>query len=254
MNSPRSQISSQQRRPTLSSDAEMAIQQEIKAGLPVDNELRKNITDTYLRRDDILWDMAQGGMKVTQATQRALDEAFANAMMMVYIDDFMSHQTIDEKAIKLQYEQYQKELGTVEYEFCLMTVARKSDAEAAIKEYAACRDFKEVARKHSTDSMAARGGYVGWACEGLLSESVRDALARLQPNQISAPLETPQGTLLVCFLASRKVVPMPLNDIRPQLEETIRAERLGRHLLNLRRRRETTATTIRSNSQPNPTK
>jgi peptidyl-prolyl cis-trans isomerase SurA len=61
-------------------------------------------------------------------------------------------------------------------------------------------DFAELARVHSDDASAARGGDLGWILPGDTVPEFERAMNNLQPGQISDPVQTPFGWHLIQVL------------------------------------------------------
>lgn len=67
-------------------------------------------------------------------------------------------------------------------------------------------DFAEMARKYSEDPGSARqGGDMGWSSPEVFDPAFRDALMRLQKNEISAPIRSSFGWHLIQLLDTRQV-------------------------------------------------
>lgn len=67
-------------------------------------------------------------------------------------------------------------------------------------------DFKEMARKFSEDpGSAQQGGNLGWSSPEAYDPAFRDALMRLQKNELSAPVRSSFGWHLIQLLDTRQV-------------------------------------------------
>ena len=64
-------------------------------------------------------------------------------------------------------------------------------------------DFAELARVHSEDSSAARGGDLGWVYPGDTVPDFERAMDALKPGQISEPVKTPFGWHLIQVIERR---------------------------------------------------
>jgi peptidyl-prolyl cis-trans isomerase SurA len=65
-------------------------------------------------------------------------------------------------------------------------------------------DFAELARLHSDDASAARGGDLGWLSPGDTVPEFERAMDALKPNQVSAPFKSPFGWHIVQVLERRQ--------------------------------------------------
>ena len=63
--------------------------------------------------------------------------------------------------------------------------------------------FEELARLHSDDGSASKGGDLGWVSPGDTVPEFEKAMAALQPNQTSGPVQTPFGWHIIQVLERR---------------------------------------------------
>jgi len=64
-------------------------------------------------------------------------------------------------------------------------------------------DFSELARQHSDDASAAKGGDLGWLSPGETVPDFERAMNALQPGEVSDPVRTPFGYHLIKVLERR---------------------------------------------------
>lgn len=69
--------------------------------------------------------------------------------------------------------------------------------------------FEDLARRHSEDGSAQSGGDLGWAGPGQFVPEFEEALARLQPQQLSSPVVSRFGVHLIQLLERRQVALSP---------------------------------------------
>lgn len=68
-------------------------------------------------------------------------------------------------------------------------------------------DFAELARLHSQDLSAAKGGELGWLYAGDTVPEFERAMDALKPGEISAPVQTPFGWHLIQVLERKEAEP-----------------------------------------------
>lgn len=81
-------------------------------------------------------------------------------------------------------------------------IARLADFKQRIQ--AGRADFAQLAREHSQDASAAKGGDLGWANPGLFVPEFEEALESLKPGQVADPIITRFGVHLVQVLERRQ--------------------------------------------------
>jgi parvulin-like peptidyl-prolyl isomerase len=69
-------------------------------------------------------------------------------------------------------------------------------------------DFAALAREYSTDPTAENGGDMGYLHQGMLAEEAQEALAELQPGQVTPPLQLLEGIALLRL--DERIVPRHL--------------------------------------------
>jgi peptidyl-prolyl cis-trans isomerase SurA len=83
------------------------------------------------------------------------------------------------------------------------------------------QDFAALARANSDDkNSAAKGGDLGWVMPGTMVPQFEQAMASLQPNQISQPFQTPFGWHIVQVL-ERREAPAPPEAERAKVREAL---------------------------------
>jgi parvulin-like peptidyl-prolyl isomerase len=86
-------------------------------------------------------------------------------------------------------------------------------------------DFEDLARAHSIAPEASRGGELGWIAEGILDDSMDDALFALTPGRISPVIETPYGFHIFEVLAFRPQGIRPLPEVIEKIESELMREK-----------------------------
>jgi len=85
-------------------------------------------------------------------------------------------------------------------------------------------DFTELARLHSDDTSAARGGDLGWISPGDTVPEFEQAMRRLEPGEVSAPFKTAFGWHIVQVL-ERRTQDMSKDRQRLNARQAIRARK-----------------------------
>ncbi|ASK27479.1 peptidylprolyl isomerase [Neisseria chenwenguii] len=71
--------------------------------------------------------------------------------------------------------------------------AAESSIRKILKQARGGTDFAALARRYSQDGSAANGGDLGWFSDGMMVPQFEDAVHKLKPGQISAPVRTQFG-------------------------------------------------------------
>ncbi len=87
-------------------------------------------------------------------------------------------------------------------------------AEELVQEIRRGAPFSAVARQFSQGAGAAQGGDMGWVMSGQLEPAIDNALADMQPGQLSDPIRTASGYHIVLLREQRQAnVPDPLDTV-----------------------------------------
>ncbi|MCB1674795.1 MAG: peptidyl-prolyl cis-trans isomerase, partial [Halioglobus sp.] len=97
---------------------------------------------------------------------------------------------------------------------------------------AAGEEFARVARELSDDiGSAGNGGDLGYTRGDTFPPEMERAIAELEPNTVSQPVETDAGTHLIVVTERREGSAPTLEEIRPELEQSLQAETARTELL-----------------------
>ena len=103
----------------------------------------------------------------------------------------------------------------------------RSRIEAFRKRALSGEDFAALVAANSESATKASGGLVGPVNVEDLSPALKDLVAKLEPGGLSEPVRTPRGYQI--FKLEARSVPelRPFEDVRREIENAIRAERIG---------------------------
>jgi peptidyl-prolyl cis-trans isomerase SurA len=79
----------------------------------------------------------------------------------------------------------------------------RRQAEQIVAELRAGGDFAGAARRNSASPSAAQGGDIGWLGESGLPSAIADAVAGLNPGQVSDPIPVPNAIVILSVLDRR---------------------------------------------------
>jgi len=103
--------------------------------------------------------------------------------------------------------------------------ARKLAADIVAKTRAGTK-FADLAKENSDDTFRTRGGDRGWVedKEASLRKELRAVAFKLNAGEVSDPLELDGGIFVIAVEEKRPAGLMPLNDVRNEIESTLRAD------------------------------
>ena len=83
--------------------------------------------------------------------------------------------------------------------------------------------FKKAALVHSNSETATKGGIVGWVPEDNLNKNIRKVISKLQTGQISKPIRTSSGFIII-MIEDKRVSELKFN-LDEKIDEAIRFRR-----------------------------
>ena len=110
-----------------------------------------------------------------------------------------------------------------EYRAAHILVETEDEAKAIVAELEGGADFAELARTRSTGPSGPRGGDLGWFGEGQMVPEFETAVKAMEPGAVSAPVQTQFGWHVIKLDETRESSPPALEEVRGNIEETLRA-------------------------------
>jgi peptidyl-prolyl cis-trans isomerase SurA len=101
--------------------------------------------------------------------------------------------------------------------------AKADDIETKIK---AGQNFEDLAKQYSGGSTASQGGDLGTYKRGALAKVLEDQTFDLKPGQVTAPIRTRQGYVILKVTEHQDAGTPPLKDVEPQVQEAIYMQQL----------------------------
>lgn len=143
---------------------------------------------------------------------------------------------IDDAAVQDAYDEaYAGFEGETEYRASHILVETEEEAQEIRAELEGGADFAEIARERSQDpGSGARGGDLGWFGLGRMVPPFEEAVTGLEPDELSDPVESQFGWHVIRLEETRETEPPALEQVRPEIENQLRQQRLATELEELR--------------------
>lgn len=192
--------------------------------------LRDSLPKDYLALpDDVLFNgileqivqqtalAAEGEAKMTKRDELVLQNQRLGYLAGLVLDDTASAAVTDE-AVKAAYDaQYSGAQLGKEYNASHILVETEDEAKAIKAEIDAGADFAAVAQEKSTGPSGGNGGDLGWFSAGMMVQPFEDAVMKLEPGQVSDPVQTQFGWHIVKLNEVRDAQPPSLEEAHDDL-------------------------------------
>ena len=137
--------------------------------------------------------------------------------------------------IQTEYDAQVAAHSAIEYRARHILVDEEAEARQLIAALADGADFADLAAAHSLDASAPEGGDLGWFASGQMIPAFTEAVQALEPGEYTRePLQTRFGWHVILLEDSREAAAPPLAEVRPQIEEILRARALRAFMDELR--------------------
>ncbi|KFI30612.1 peptidylprolyl isomerase [Haematobacter massiliensis] len=194
----------------------------VKEGLPAqyqqlpDDVLMNGLIEQLVQQT-VLADSVEG--KLTKREEIGLG-ATERAFLAGTALERVAATAVTEDAVKAAYdEQYAKVEPGKEYHARHILVPTEDEAKAVEKAIADRGDFATVANEKTQDpSGKTNGGDLGWFGAGMMVPEFEEAVAGLQPGQVSQPIQTQFGWHVIKLEEVRDAAVPTLDEVRPQIE------------------------------------
>lgn len=174
-------------------------------------------------------DKAEETDRVGLALDNEKRELMAAEAMQTIADGAVSDAAIAE-AYKAGYTDA---VQGVEYNASHILVETEEKAKELVAELDGGADFAELARANSTGPTGPNGGLLGWFGKGRMVAAFEEAVATMEPGDLSAPVQTQFGWHVIKLNETRAVDAPPLEEVRAQLEQQIKQEAVQSYIKEL---------------------
>ena len=160
--------------------------------------------------------------EMTKRVTVALENEQRSLLAAEAINAIAENAVTDEAlAAAYQAEYADADLGQ-EYNASHILVETEEEAKAIIAEIEGGADFAEVAKAKSTGPSGPSGGMLGWFGKGRMVPPFEAAVVAMEPETISAPVQTQFGWHVIRLNETRAVEAPALEQVRAQLAQSIR--------------------------------
>ena len=161
--------------------------------------------------------------QMTPRMELMLDNQRRSMLAAREMAQMMADGMTDEAIQALYDEKYATVTGT-EWNASHILVETEEEAQAIIDELNGGADFATVAREKSTGPSGPNGGQLGWFGPGMMVAPFEQAVAAMEAETISAPVQTQFGWHVIRLNETREKGAPPLAEVRGQLAEELRGQ------------------------------
>jgi len=162
------------------------------------------------------------GMDQTDIFKRRLAYLEERALRRAYFAEKVTT-AVTPEAVKTAYDKYVADFKPQDQVHARhILVSSEEDAKAIKKELDGGASFEELAKSKSIDPSAKQnGGDLGFFSAGQMVKPFEDAAFKLEPGQISDPVQSQFGWHIIKVEEKRKSAPPTIEQIGPQLQQQL---------------------------------
>ena len=137
--------------------------------------------------------------------------------------DRLSSEPVSDEAVQAAYDaEYGNMEAQPEFNASHILVETEEEAQALIEALDGGADFAELAQEKSTGPSGPNGGQLGWFGQGMMVPEFENAVAGMEPGEISAPVQTQFGWHVIKLNETRDQDVPELDEVRAELETMVR--------------------------------
>lgn len=191
-------------------------------------QLQQQVREELIKREVLAQAAVSKGIATQPDVKAQLKLAEQGVLIRALIADFEKTSPVTDAEVQARYDQLKKQFGDKEYHARHILVTSEDTAKEIIAKLKGGAKFADLAKQYSKDPGSAQnGGDLDWSPANAYVPEFADALQKLQKGQYSqTPVKTQFGYHVIELDDSRDAQIPPLSDVKPQLVQQMREEKL----------------------------
>ena len=175
------------------------------------------------------------GIEKQPKVQDQLALARLNVLVDSGLQQWLEKNPVTDAELRPEYDAQVAQMPK-EYHARHILVDDQAKAEAITKELKAGGDFAKSAQKNSKDPSGKNGGDLGWFTLDSMVKPFSDAVAALQPGQMTdKPVQSQFGWHVIKLEESRVTAPPPFEEVKDRVKVLVQRKKLQTYLDDLRK-------------------
>jgi len=215
---------------------EAVVRQQVTRGAADSEALRAQVREALINNELLVQEANRTGVakkaEVQQQIELTRQEIVANAM----VAEHLRASPISEAEIQKEYERAKSQTGDKEYRARHILVATEDEAKSVLADLKKGGKFEDIAQKRSLDEGSKpKGGDLDWNVPGNFDKAFADAMVKLDKGRMTeAPVRSRFGFHVILLEDVRAVSFPKLDQVKPQIQQSLVAQRVDAYLRELR--------------------
>ena len=217
------------------SRADALLQSQLGQGQQDSPQLRAAVRNDLITREILSQASKKKGFDKKPEVNAQFELARQGILVNAYLQDFVSANPVKDEAVKSEYDNIVKTMGSKEYKARHILVEKEDEAKSIIARLQKGEKFEELAKQSKDPGNKDRGGDLGWAAPSGYVKAFADELVKLEKGKFSAtPVKTEFGWHVIQLDDVRDLKHPPLDEVKPQIQQRLQQQILEKHIVELR--------------------
>lgn len=173
---------------------DMRIASIVSQGQPDSPDLRKAVREDIINVEVMAQEAVKMGLDKQAETMQKLDLARQAVLIDAFVENHAKTHTINDEALKQEYEKLKSRLGTKEFKVRHILVADENEAKTISAKLKKGEKFDKLAASSSKDvGSRDNGGDLGWNVPANYVKPFGDAILSLTKGKVSEPVQSQFG-------------------------------------------------------------
>ena len=218
-----------------SSRADALLQSQLAQGQQDSEQMRAAVRNDLITREILSQASKKKGFDKKPEVLAQFELSRQGILVNAYLQDFVATHPVTDEAIKKEYDNIVKTMGSKEYKARHILVEKEDEAKSIIARLQKGEKFEELAKQSKDPGNKDRGGDLGWAAPSGYVKSFADALVKLEKGKFSAaPVHTEFGWHVIQLDDIRDLKHPGLDEVKPQIQQRLQQQMLEKHITELR--------------------
>jgi len=186
-------------------------------------EGKKELLDTMVVRELILQQARKDGLDKSPEVAAKLEELKKRVVVEAFLKKKVEeHASVSDEEMKKFYEENKEKFKTgAQVHASHILMKSEEEAQKVLKELKEGGNFEELAKKHSVDSAAAKGGDLGWFSKGSMVPEFEKVVFGLKEGETSGIVKTNFGYHIIKLTGKRPAGIRSFDEVKEQLKAAI---------------------------------
>jgi peptidyl-prolyl cis-trans isomerase C len=208
---------------------------EQQARRPIAEEEKSQLLDQFISMRLAAEAAEKEGITKDAKVQDQLALARLNVLVDSGLQQWLEKHPVTDDELRPEYDAQVAQMPR-EYHARHILVDDQAKAEEITKQLQAGADFAKVAEKNSKDPSGKSGGDLGWFTLDSMVQPFSDAVAALEPGQMTAePVQSQFGWHIIKLEDSRATEAPPFEEVKDRVKMIVQRKKLQNYLDELRK-------------------